>query len=56
MGEYVWVVRDASGEYLRDEGGRRTPASDEAMEFETAEQAEAACSRTTDRVLRRERE
>jgi len=50
----VYVVRDASGEYV-SEGGR-TPASDEAREFETRQEAEAACERTTDRVLSRKAE
>lgn len=53
----VFVVRDASGEYLsgKSEGGR-TPASNEAKEFETREEAQAACERSTDRVLSREAE
>lgn len=49
----VYVVRDASGEYI-GEGGRRTPASDEAYEFETADIARGNCARATDRVLSRE--
>lgn len=49
----VYVVRDASGEYLRADG-KRTPASDEAREYETTEEAQAACERATDRVLSRE--
>lgn len=51
--EVVYVVRDASGEYLRA-NGTRTPASNEAREFETREGAQAACERATDRVFRRE--
>jgi hypothetical protein len=51
--ETVYVVRDASGEYIR-EIGSRTPASDEAHEFETREEAQAACTRATDKVLSRE--
>lgn len=48
----VYVVRDAGGEYVSP-SGKRTPASDEAMEFETRKQAKAACSRATDKVLSR---
>jgi hypothetical protein len=55
MAEQVYVVRDAAGEYLR-ENGRRTPASNEAKEFETRDEAQAACARATDRVLSREAE
>ena len=51
--EQVYVVRDASGEYLRADG-RRTPASNEACEYETHEEAQASCERATDRVLVRE--
>lgn len=51
----VYVVRDAAGEYIRDTGtGRRTPASNEAQEFATQKEAEAACTRASDRVLSRE--
>jgi ribosomal protein S11 len=51
----VYTVRDASGEYVRHAGtDRRTPASDEAQEFATQEEAETACTRATDRVLIRE--
>lgn len=50
--EQVYVVRDASGEYLAEKG--RTPASDEALEFESLEEAQSACERATDRVLVRE--
>lgn len=50
--ETVYVVRDASGEYVSDIG--RTPAAGEAREFETREEAKAACTRETDRVLSRE--
>ncbi len=49
----VYVVRDAAGEYLRADGSR-TPASNEAQEFETQREAQAACTRTTDRVLGRD--
>jgi len=49
----VYVIRDASGEYLRPDGSR-TPASNEAGEFETSEEAEEACTRSTDRVLKRD--
>lgn len=51
----VYVVRDASGEYLRG-NGTRTPASNEAQEFETREDAAEACERATDRVLSRDAE
>lgn len=60
----VYVVRDAGGEYIRgrwsDDDGclvasdERTPASNEAMEFESRGEAEAACSRATDRVIETE--
>jgi hypothetical protein len=53
MSEHVYVVLDASGEYLTAKGGR-TPASDEATEYESRQEAEAACTRATDRVLSRE--
>lgn len=49
----VYVVCDASGEYLRADG-RRTPASNEAVEFESRKDAEAACDRATDRVIETE--
>ena len=49
----VYVVRDAAGEYVRA-GGRRTPASNEAQEFESFVAAQAACTRSTDVVLTRE--
>jgi hypothetical protein len=53
--DMVYVVRDASGEYVRDAGtDRRTSASDEAQEFTTQEEAETACTRATDQVLIRE--
>ncbi len=52
--DQVYVVRDAGGEYLSDRG--RTPATDEAREFETREAALAACERATDRVLSRDQE
>lgn len=51
--ETVYVVRDASGEYLAA-NGKRTQASDEAREFDALDDAKAACTRTTDRVLTRE--
>lgn len=55
MGDQVWVVRDAGGEYLSGKReGQRTPASDEAREFETRAEALAACERATDRVLARD--
>jgi len=50
----VYVVRDASGEYVSDRKGEtRTPAADEAHEFATLEEATAACTRTTDVILSR---
>jgi hypothetical protein len=50
--EKVYVVRDASGEYLSGKHeGERTPASDEAKQFGTREEAGAACERATDRVV-----
>jgi len=53
--ETVYVVRDASGEYLSGKyAGERTLASDEAKEFSTYRAALAACGRATDRVLIRE--
>ena len=55
--EKVYVVRDACGEYVRDEAGeKRTPASNEAYEFATAEDARKACTRATDKVLSRDPE
>lgn len=51
----VYVVADAGGEYLSGKyEGQRTPASNEAKEFETSAEAQAACTRTTDRVMGRE--
>jgi hypothetical protein len=58
----VYVVRDASGEYISGRYDRedsadqpnRTPAADEARGYETREDAEAACRRETDRVLSRD--
>lgn len=60
----VYVVRDASGEYIKgrwnDDGemvaSGRTPASNEACEFATRGEAEAACERATDKVLSRDAE
>lgn len=53
--ETVYVVRDASGEYVRnEEGTKRTTASNEAYEFADVEDAKAACTRATDKVLSRE--
>lgn len=56
----VYVVRDATGEYVRDaardgaDSPSRTPARDEAQEFKTREDAQAACRRATDAVYARE--
>jgi hypothetical protein len=51
----VYVVCDASGEYVRDEAGeKRTPASDEAYEFASEHEAKLACTRATDKVLSRD--
>jgi hypothetical protein len=53
----VYVVHDWSGEYVSDasedrlDSPARTPDSDGVEEYETYEEAEAACWRTTDRVL-----
>jgi hypothetical protein len=55
MNEKVYVVRDASGEYLSSTGGR-TPASNEAQEFDTRDEARQACLRATDVVYEREAE
>ena len=52
----VYVVMDAHGEYLKDEQGGRTPASNEAYEFDTREEAEEARTRATDRVYSRDAE
>lgn len=52
----VYVVRDASGEYVAEEGeyvSGRTPAASEAREFLVRAEAEVFCTRTTDRVLTR---
>lgn len=50
-----YVVRDASGEYLSGKfEGQRTPAADEAKEFDSRDEAAAACTRATDRVLERD--
>jgi len=51
--QLVYVVRDAGGEYIADRGGR-TPASNEAKEFDQPQDAADACERGTDRVLSRE--
>jgi hypothetical protein len=51
--ETVYVVRDASGEYV-GANGKRTAAGNEAREFETREEALAACDRATDKVMSRE--
>ena len=51
----VHVVRDAAGEYISGKhDGQRTPASNEAKEYETREEALAACDRATDKVLSRD--
>lgn len=56
----VYVVCDASGEYIRNpekdgaDSPSRTPASNEAHEFESREDAKAACRRATDKVYSRE--
>lgn len=49
----VYVVRDASGEYLAA-NGKRTPASNEAIEFETRDAALVACERATDSIFFRD--
>ncbi len=55
MSDTVYVVRDAYGEYLRADGSR-TPASNEAQEYDSRDEAAAACVRATDRVVSREAE
>lgn len=50
MNETVYAVVDAGGDYLTADGGR-TPASDEAQEFDSREEAQEACDRGTDRVV-----
>lgn len=51
----VYVVRDASGEYISGHAdSRRTPCSDEAREYESYDDALAATTRETDIVLSRE--
>lgn len=50
--ETVYVVRDASGEYVKNIAGDRTPASNEAHEFDSRQQALAHCTRATDTVVR----
>ncbi len=52
----VYVIRDAGGEYLGADGDW-TPASDEAQEYETREEADEACEecdRNTAKVLSRD--
>ncbi len=57
MNQTVYVVRDASGEYVRDEAGEDwTPASNEAYEFADRDSAAAACTRATAKVLIRDAE
>lgn len=46
----VFLVRDASGEYIGSRPNIRTPSSDEAAQYRTREEAEAAFTRETDRV------
>lgn len=53
--ETAYVIRDASGEYIRSDG-TRTPASDEAAEYSTYAEASAVVTRSTDRVLVRDTE
>jgi len=54
--DVVFVVRDASGEYVKNAAGDRTPSYIEAMEYETLEAAQLAMARATDRVLTRKYE
>jgi hypothetical protein len=54
--DVVFVVRDASGEYIKNTAGDRTPSYIEAMEYETLEAAQLAMTRATDRVLTRKYE
>lgn len=51
--ETVYIVRDAAGEYIAA-NGKRTTASNEAREYDTRDEAKAACERATDRVLSRQ--
>jgi len=51
--DIVFVVRDASGEFVKNAAGDRTPSYIEAMEYETLEAAQLAMTRDTDRVLTR---
>ena len=54
----VYVIRDAAAEYLR-ENGTWTPASDEAHEYESRDEATMAaetCGRATASVVSREAE
>lgn len=49
----VYAIVDAGGEYYRGDG-RWTPASNEACEYETRDEAETArveCGRTTARIV-----
>lgn len=48
----VYVVRDYTGEYVTETG--RSPASNEAKEFATYEEAQAACTRATDSIFSRD--
>jgi hypothetical protein len=54
--DVVFVVRDASGEYIKNAAGERTPSYIEAMEFDTLDAAQLAMTRATDRVLTRKYE
>lgn len=53
--EKIYVVVDASGEYLTP-SGKRSPASNEAREFESRRVAELARERETDRVVQMDAE
>lgn len=48
----IYTVVDGSGEYVRNAAGdKRTPASNDAYEFDSEQAAREACSRATDRVV-----
>jgi hypothetical protein len=51
--ETVYVIRDASGEYISANGGR-TPASNEAQEYDDYDDALEHRERATDKVLARD--
>ena len=55
MADLMYVVRDEDGVYVGNEDGtKRTPDPAGAHEFDHRADAEAACSRATDKVLVRD--